>query len=939
MRKRIEEGTVAEWSKIFPAVYGGVRLEANNLRLEGKENFSLQDQKKAWMENRELGRPLKADLELYDDATGDKLDERPAITLMRVPFYTDRGTFVYNGNNYTCLHGTSKVWTENGRKTIASLVRENFSGRVWSWNFDKNRLELRRVINWFKLEGKAGVMRTAVRHGMTPSLTDGQRSNYTLRCTSDHGIFESSGSKLPAQAASRVAVLREDLSESQLQMVLGTMLGDGTIQPPNIYRVTQCDAQKDYAQLKLSMLEAFVKKGSALKKGHGKSPLSGRKLTHWTFHTNSSVAFQELRVLIYPDGIRSLATDWHLLCDERALAFWFCDDGSSRYNRIRGKMTGYPSVSLHTQNFTREDVVKLQEWLLSKWDLRSNIVHVGPPKGMAYNPDLNWQLDLHGKSAWDFLELVAPFVPEGFRYKILDKPVSVTCKKCKKTELFGKRKVCDPCYRQEILGNKGTLSKSIRYLFGDSKTARAWAEGYGKDPQDFSSYTRWARCQKLQGKQLPALLKDTQSRFSLMDLETSFLPNDPGRLGKENTVYDIEVEGNHNFFANGFLVSNCSNQSRMIPGAYARRQANGLLESQFNVRSGTGRAFRVALEPATGQLRMRIKGGDMHLYSMLKAIGVSDEELEESWGKEVLDLNRQKVDTRVLDRAYKKFVPPYSQIATSEQEKSGLILEALEKSQISKNIVARTLGAYWPSSRIKSSGDAFRDILFGLLPKQAAAMPARAGFDLREAFGDTDDEGDEYQPVGVAGLLAASKKLLAINRGLDEPDERQGLAFSKIYTMDKLMRERIRLDEGKLRRGLLRMVASRRNLSPVHHRVFDPYYREMITKNPMTSPIEETNPFQLITQQRRVTQMGPGGIGSTDAISSEMQAVQPSEYGFYSPYEVPESDKAGVEVRLTAGTRIGRDGRLRQRFRNLQTGALEWKSPADLLDSAMKIPD
>jgi hypothetical protein len=32
-------------------------------------------------------------------------------------------------------------------------------------------------------------------------------------------------------------------------------------------------------------------------------------------------------------------------------------------------------------------------------------------------------------------------------------------------------------------------------------------------------------------------------------------------------------------------------------------------------------------------------------------------------------------------------------------------------------------------------------------------------------------------PVGVEGLLAASEKLLAINRGVVEPDERDSMKF------------------------------------------------------------------------------------------------------------------------------------------------------------------
>jgi DNA-directed RNA polymerase beta subunit len=193
--------------------------------------------------------------------------------------------------------------------------------------------------------------------------------------------------------------------------------------------------------------------------------------------------------------------------------------------------------------------------------------------------------------------------------------------------------------------------------------------------------------------------------------------------------------------------------------------------------------------------------------------------------------------------------------------------------------------------------------------------------------------------VDVEGLLAASRKLLAINRGLDVPDERNTPAFSKIYPMDKLMRERIRLDDGKIRRNLMRMVSARKNLSPLAHRAFDPYYIDVITKSPLTTPLEETNPLQLIGQHRRVTVMGPGGIGSADAVTPEMQMVNASEFGFFSPLEGPESERAGVDVRLAWNTRIGKDGRVRAPLLNRQTQQMELVSPQDLYGKFLKLPD
>lgn len=385
-----------------------------------------------------------------------------------------------------------------------------------------------------------------------------------------------------------------------------------------------------------------------------------------------------------------------------------------------------------------------------------------------------------------------------------------------------------------------------------------------------------------------------------------------------------------------------ASQARLMPGPYTRRQANGGLETQFNTRTGTGKVFRVGLDPESGQFRLKVAGSNLHLYSVLKDAGVSDAEIEERWGPEVAELNRQKYDSRAIGKAFQKMVPRYLQGQVQDgADRGALLLDALDKAQVSKAVTDRTLAAYWkPRSVEKTAGRAeLRGMLGLFFKKKAAQSTYSAGFDIRSLLGDTDDEGDEYRGVGVGGLLAATDKLLAVNRGLDTPDDRSIPAFTKIYTMDKLMRERIRFDEGKLRRNLLRMAASRRNLSPFHHRIFDSYHKEIITKNPLTTPIEETNPLQLVGQQRRVTHMGPGGIGSSDAITPEMNSIQANEMGYYSVLEGPESGLAGVDVRLSWGVKIGTDGRMRRELLNKRTGKPEMVSPDQLYDKFLKLPD
>ena len=204
---------------------------------------------------------------------------------------------------------------------------------------------------------------------------------------------------------------------------------------------------------------------------------------------------------------------------------------------------------------------------------------------------------------------------------------------------------------------------------------------------------------------------------------------------------------------------------------------------------------------------------------------------------------------------------------------------------------------------------------------------------------ELDDDGEEYMSVGTDGVLAASEKLLAINRGLDEPDERDSLRFQKILRPHSMLRESIKMDAGKVSRQLMYQAARRKNLSGMPTAAFDPYVERLLVGNPLTAPLEEINPMQLTESARRITKMGPGGLGSSDSITEEAQAIHPSQFGYISVIEGPESERAGIDVRVAWGAKLGSNGRLYQKYYDRHSKKMRWMSPEDVANLTVKIPD
>ena len=103
LRTSIFDGVKEEFQNTFPKQFGGVTLHLSDLDYADKPKFALKEQKAAILGNKALNRRLRGKLTLMDDATG-KVIEEEVKTLMKVPYLTERGTFVHNGNEYSVIN-------------------------------------------------------------------------------------------------------------------------------------------------------------------------------------------------------------------------------------------------------------------------------------------------------------------------------------------------------------------------------------------------------------------------------------------------------------------------------------------------------------------------------------------------------------------------------------------------------------------------------------------------------------------------------------------------------------------------------------------------------------------------------------------------------------------------------------------------------------------
>ncbi len=147
------------------------------------------------------------------------------------------------------------------------------------------------------------------------------------------------------------------LTSNQKQLVIGSLLGDGTLMPTTAgycFRVHHGIQQRQYVDWKFEELEQYVRTAPSIS-GSG-----------YYFRTITHPEFSSLRELFYPHGGKIVPLSFlQAQLNEFGLAVWIMDDGASDGKQLR----------INTQSFSLQENEQLIAFLRAKFglDLSLNI--------------------------------------------------------------------------------------------------------------------------------------------------------------------------------------------------------------------------------------------------------------------------------------------------------------------------------------------------------------------------------------------------------------------------------------------------------------------------------------------------------------------------------------------------------------------------------------
>jgi DNA-directed RNA polymerase subunit beta len=180
----------------------------------------------------------------------------------------------------------------------------------------------------------------------------------------------------------------------------------------------------------------------------------------------------------------------------------------------------------------------------------------------------------------------------------------------------------------------------------------------------------------------------------------------------------------------------------------------------------------------------------------------------------------------------------------------------------------------------------------------------------------------ESRVISRNDIVAIIGKLVELNNGRGEPDDIDHLGNRRIRANGELIQNQFRI-------GLLRMervVKERMTITDadqatpntlINIRPVVAAMKEFFGGSQLSQFMDQTNPLAELTNKRRLSALGPGGL-SRERAGFDVRDVHPSHYGRMCPIETPEGPNIGLIGSLATYGQINRHGFIETPYRKVR---------------------
>ena len=175
--------------------------------------------------------------------------------------------------------------------------------------------------------------------------------------------------------------------------------------------------------------------------------------------------------------------------------------------------------------------------------------------------------------------------------------------------------------------------------------------------------------------------------------------------------------------------------------------------------------------------------------------------------------------------------------------------------------------------------------------------------------------------VTISDIIAVFSYFLNVMDGFGDTDDIDHLGNRRIRCVGELIQNYFRIGLGKMIKTVQQKmsISDLGNVKPktlINPRPLIASIREFFASSQLSQFMDQTNPLAELTNKRRLSALGPGGL-TRDRASTEVRDVHVSHYGRICPIETPEGQNIGLINNLASYAKVNKYGFIETPYRRV----------------------
>lgn len=186
----------------------------------------------------------------------------------------------------------------------------------------------------------------------------------------------------------------------------------------------------------------------------------------------------------------------------------------------------------------------------------------------------------------------------------------------------------------------------------------------------------------------------------------------------------------------------------------------------------------------------------------------------------------------------------------------------------------------------------------------------------------------------ITDIVASISYYFNLLEGIGVDDDPDSLINKRIILIGELLQNQFKIALTKVERNTKERMASKEidKITPKNVTNNKPVYSQFKTffnSSKLSQFMDQINPLSEISNKRRITSLGPGGL-NRETAQFEVRDVHPTHYGRICPIETPEGPNIGLILNLAVYARVNEYGFLETPYYRVNNGIVDYSEPVYL---------